>query len=138
MEHELLQQLQLHAAVPKAALHHMDGDARQLAATVPAKILIGVHFPDIRESELRRLDYANSNFHPAEAAAADWGHALADVVAADGRSEDHLSFCIPELLPKGQWELDVAVCPQVCVITCVTAQQSSQTSASGMFAQPNV
>jgi len=116
MDHELLQQVQVHVAGPHVALHHMDGDARQLVATMPSKVLIGVHFPDIPGSELTRLNVPENDFHPAAAAAADWDSTLAKIVAADGRSKEHLSMCRPELLAKGQWELDVAVCPQVGVL----------------------
>lgn len=114
VEHRLLQQLQLHeSAALHASHHHQDGLAQQLTRSKPAKMVIGVHFPHVPQAESELLGYNTEVFSPAAAAAADWQQPLADLLTADGRCKYHMSMCQPELIARGAWELDVAVCPQV-------------------------
>jgi hypothetical protein len=114
LEHALVQQLQLHS--PKQ--QHWRGAAAAEAAAAgltenPAKLLIGVNFPDLPDAELQRLRVDASTFHPAAAAAVDWEAPLSQLVAADGRCQHHRQLCKPELLARSRMELNIAVCPQV-------------------------
>lgn len=118
VDDDLIQQLQLHHSASLHRSHHhkaVDAVSEEVVRRRPAKLVIGVHFPHIPRAELELLGHSSSssNFNPAAAAAADWQQALADLVAADGRCEYHLQLCEPELVARGPWELDVAVCPQV-------------------------
>lgn len=118
VDHELVQQLQLHPAAPhlRTAGRPTEADAAavELAATPPAKLLIGIHFPDLPAEELRALGVDESSFNPAAAAAADWEQPLSVVASKDDeRSSAHLALCRPELIARSTWELSVAVCPQV-------------------------
>lgn len=118
INHEMVQQLQLHHAEVSVTSHNNTAaDAVQAAEESMhrrhSKLVIGVHFPEIPQSELQHASYNISSYNPAAAAVADWQHQLADIVAADGRCEDHLRMCQPELIARGPLELDVAVCPQV-------------------------
>jgi ribosomal protein L13E len=128
LEHALVQQLQLHT--PKQ--QHWRGTAAAEAAAAgltetPAKLLVGVNFPDLPEAELQRLRVDTSTFHPAAAAAADWEAPLSQLVAADGRCQHHRQLCKPELLARSRMELNVAVCPQV---SCRMSSCSSPTTYS--------
>ncbi|KAF6265943.1 hypothetical protein COO60DRAFT_1697601 [Scenedesmus sp. NREL 46B-D3] len=117
LEHSLVQQLQLHT--PEQ--HHWRGagagaavaDAvvEQLAEN-PAKLLVGVNFPDVPDAELHRLGVEPGTFNPAAAAAVDWEAPLSQLVAADGRCQHHMQLCQPELLARSRMELNIAVCPQ--------------------------
>lgn len=120
LAHELVQALQLHAGDGQQSQHARVGlgyDAALQAGALPSKLLVGVHFPDLEPEQLRGAGHDPAGFHPAAAAAADWQAPLAELVAAaaaaDGRSSEHLGACTPELLARGAWELEVAVCPQV-------------------------
>ncbi|WIA11875.1 hypothetical protein OEZ85_011961 [Tetradesmus obliquus] len=118
LEHALVQQLQLHTAKQ----HHWrsravtdaawaDAATAQLADN-PAKLLVGVNFPDLPDAELRRLGVDASSFNPAAAAAMDWEAPLSQLVADDGRCQHHRQLCKPELLARSRMELNIAVCPQ--------------------------
>jgi hypothetical protein len=114
LEHALVQQLQLHT--PKQ--QHWRGAAAAEAAAAglaenPAKLLVGVNFPDLPDAELQRLAVDVSAFNPAAAAAVDWEAPLSQLVAADGRCQHHRQLCKPELLARSRMELNIAVCPQV-------------------------
>eukprot|EP00882_Tetradesmus_deserticola_P003856 GHRQ01004080.1.p1 GENE.GHRQ01004080.1~~GHRQ01004080.1.p1 ORF type:complete len:667 (+),score=223.87 GHRQ01004080.1:292-2292(+) len=117
LEHPLVQQLQLHTVTQHhrgtaaAGTAWVDAAAEQLGEN-PAKLLVGVNFPDVPDSELQRLAVDTAAFHPAAAAAVDWEAPLAQLVAADGRCQRHLQLCRPELLARSRMELNIAVCPQ--------------------------
>jgi hypothetical protein len=120
LEHALVQQLQLHTpkqqhwrskAVADAAW--ADAAAAARLAQNPAKLLIGVNFPDLPDAELRRLGLDAASFNPAAAAAVDWEAPLSQLVADDGRCQHHRQLCKPELLARSKMELNIAVCPQV-------------------------
>lgn len=121
LEHELVQQLQLHqSSAQQFALQQVAAvAAEQLMRIKPAKLVVGVHFPDVPQSELEHLGYGVNTFSPAAAAVADWQKPLGDLVAADGRCDYHIRLCQPELMARGTMQLDVAVCPQVSHQLCM-------------------
>jgi hypothetical protein len=145
LEHALVQQLQLHMPKQqhwrsKAAADATWTDAAAAAAQLaenPAKLLVGVHFPDLPAAELQRLGADAAGFNPAAAAAVDWEAPLVQLVADDGRCQHHRQLCKPELLARSRMELNIAVCPQVglCVIEffeslCMQVRSSSSSSSS--------
>lgn len=95
--------------------------SQELKHHAPSKVLISVQFAEVSQADLARLGVSPGSFHPAAAAAKDWQDALSAVVAASDRSLVHQQLCQPELIANSPWELDVAVCPQVCarVLVCV-------------------
>eukprot|EP00878_Enallax_costatus_P012402 GHUV01012952.1.p1 GENE.GHUV01012952.1~~GHUV01012952.1.p1 ORF type:complete len:299 (+),score=71.70 GHUV01012952.1:150-1046(+) len=118
VDHQSVQQLQLHQAAASLTAHNKsaaaaDAVAEEFMRRRPAKLVIGVHFPHVPQSELQRAGYSPSSYSPAAAAVADWQQRLVDIVTADGRCEYHRKMCQPELIDRGPLELDVAVCPQV-------------------------
>lgn len=97
------------AVAADAAISH------ELKHDAPHKVLIGVHFAEVPASALQRLGIKESGFHPAAAAAHDWAEPLSGVVTGAQRCAEHKRLCTPELIANSPSELDVAVCPQVCV-----------------------
>lgn len=120
ISHALVRKLQLHA--PGGTAFNIK-DQQQASTPLPhmsgadALLIVGVQFARPPAAELARvLEGADEAAAPAYAAAADWAAPLADLVANDGRAHAHLKACQPQLIARRPWELDVAVCPQVCCV----------------------
>jgi len=70
------------------------------------RVLIGVRFPSVWDDDLKRVLPEGQQYAPAEAAAADWGGALAALATRAGAA----AGCLPRAHAEGPRALTVAAC----------------------------
>ena len=82
---------------------------------LPPQLLIGVDFPFLHPEDLSSLNHRLQDFHPAEAAAAEWTSHL-EQLAGQGLGNSSLGYaeyCRPQVHASSTTTLTVSVCPKV-------------------------
>jgi hypothetical protein len=82
---------------------------------LPPQLLIGVDFPFLHPEDLDRQNHRLQDFHPAEAAAAEWSEHLGRLTLENALnlSLGYAEYCSPQVHVSSTTTLTVSVCPKV-------------------------